>query len=103
MMLGLAGGVVLLAWLFLGGSARASLVFEAEEVTEIDGTWELRSDPRASGGSVLFVGEGTGRSNPPVHLARGANEIALAVRQHRSWWQMRVRIRKPDGGVGGVR
>jgi hypothetical protein len=38
-----------------------------------------------------------------VDLKKGPNDIALAVRQWSGAWQMRVRIRRSDGGISGVR
>ena len=38
-----------------------------------------------------------------VDLKEGPNDVALAVRQSSGSWEMRVRIRRPDGGISGVR
>lgn len=37
-----------------------------------------------------------------VHLNRGPNTIAAAINQYASYWQFRIRIRKPDGSLSGV-
>ncbi len=37
-----------------------------------------------------------------ANLKKGENALALTVTQHRGQWMMRVRIRKPGGGLSGV-